>query len=259
MPKKTEKKPKTGRPLKGNPKSAVKPSSRSNQNVCSLNPENPPKYVARRYTSYDNYFHPLIAGFMSREGQPLTAIAEEFGCEIETLQRWRDKYPAFKEALDNNGDRLNGLIENALVKSALGYELEYEEEAVKFTGIAIEKLPKTMQEVVEKFQSNTPDVIEIPGTVRVLERQVTKKKKVFPPNVLAIKMWLTNRDKKRWSTDGKLDKNGEGEGDKPSSLIPTDKEALNALTMEELEQLSNIVSKIEEANKNASKENRETN
>ena len=96
---------------------------------------------------------------------------------------WKKKYPPIAEALSNGKELIDYKVENALLKSALGYRTK----DVKVT--------TTMRfgKVVETIKETT-------------DREVA-------PNVTAIQMWLYNRQKEKWknmsSSKSMLDEMGD--------------------------------------------------
>lgn len=119
----------------------------------------------------------------SRDGYTLTDIARRIGINLDTLVIWKKKYPPIAEALSNGKELIDYKVENALLKSALGYRTK----DVKVT--------TTMRfgKVVETIKETT-------------DREVA-------PNVTAIQMWLYNRQKEKWknmsSSKSMLDEMGD--------------------------------------------------
>lgn len=119
----------------------------------------------------------------SRDGYTLTDIARRIGINLDTLVIWKKKYPPIAEALSNGKELIDYKVENALLKSALGYRTK----DVKVT--------TTMRfgKVVETIKETT-------------DREVA-------PNVTAIQMWLYNRQKDKWknmsSSKSMLDEMGD--------------------------------------------------
>ena len=106
----------------------------------------------------------LISGWR-REGIPLGVIALEYvGCAEGTFKRWSRESKALAGALALSQDVTNARVEQALLKRALGYDVE-----------------ETKTELVE-------------GTMRITERT----KKHIPPDVKACLSWLYSRRSDRW-------------------------------------------------------------
>lgn len=104
----------------------------------------------------------------SRDGYTLTDIANRIGISLNGLRKWRDKYPEINKALNNGREIIDYKVENALLKSALGYHTK---EVKVTTTMRYGKVVETIKEVTDKEQS---------------------------PNVSAIQCWLYNRLPKKW-------------------------------------------------------------
>ena len=92
-------------------------------------------------------------------------IAERMGINESTIKLWKDKYPEFAKAINTGKEIVDYKVENALLKSALGY--------------------KTKE--VKTIINGKPDK-DGNRTVRI---ETTEKE--YAPNVTAIAMWLNNR------------------------------------------------------------------
>lgn len=125
----------------------------------------------------------LLLEAWARDGYTLTDIARRIGINLDTLVLWKKKYEPIKEALSIGKELVDYKVENALLKSALGYRTK----DVKVT--------TTMRygKVVETIKETT-------------DREVA-------PNVTAIQMWLYNRQKEKWknmsSSKSMLDEMGD--------------------------------------------------
>lgn len=109
----------------------------------------------------------LIEGW-SRDGYSYSDIANKIGISIGALVNWRTKYPEIAKALKNGREIVDYKVENALLKSALGYTTQESKVTVLMRGT----------KVVEKTTETT-----------------TKEQ---APNVLAIQTWLYNRLPNKW-------------------------------------------------------------
>lgn len=104
----------------------------------------------------------------SRDGYTLQDIANRIGINMKTLSEWRKQYPEIKEAISKGKEIIDYKVENALLKSALGYRTK----EVKVTTIMrYGKVVETQKEVTEKDQT---------------------------PNVTACQVWLYNRCPDKW-------------------------------------------------------------
>ena len=62
----------------------------------------------------------LIEGW-ARDGLTDEQIAHNMGINTSTIYDWKEKYPDFSNALKNGKEVVDRLVENALLKRALGY------------------------------------------------------------------------------------------------------------------------------------------
>lgn len=100
----------------------------------------------------------------ARDGLTDEQIAHNMGIAYSTLREWRDSYSALSAALKRGKEVVDRMVENALLKRALGYEYE---------------------EVSEKYELGI-----------LTERKVTKKQVV--PDTTAQIFWLKNRKPADW-------------------------------------------------------------
>ena len=104
----------------------------------------------------------------ARDGYTYEDIANKIGIEYSTLRYWRKQYPAIEKALKAGREIIDYKVENALLKSALGYKTkETKVTTIMRRGVVVE----TQSETTEKEQA---------------------------PNVSAIQCWLYNRLPKKW-------------------------------------------------------------
>ena len=108
----------------------------------------------------------LIEGW-ARDGLIDEQIAANIGVTTTTLYDWKKKYADFSDALKKGKETSDYEVENALFKSATGYE--YEER-------------KEVQEVVDG----------------VMRKRVEITRKQFPPNATSAIFWLKNRKPDKW-------------------------------------------------------------
>ncbi|MDD6195413.1 MAG: helix-turn-helix domain containing protein [[Clostridium] aminophilum] len=106
----------------------------------------------------------LMSGW-ARDGLSDEQIAKNMGVSRSTLNDWSKKYPDISDALKKGKDIADYEVENALYKSACGYEYE--------------------ESVEEK--DNKGNIIGL----KIFKRYA-------PPNVAAIVFWLKNRMKGKW-------------------------------------------------------------
>lgn len=115
----------------------------------------------------DNLF---LVECWARDGLTNADIAERMGINESTIKLWKDKYPEFAKAINTGKEIVDYKVENALLKSALGY--------------------KTKE--VKTIINGKPDK-DGNRTVRI---ETTEKE--YAPNVTAIAMWLNNRKPSQW-------------------------------------------------------------
>lgn len=96
----------------------------------------------------------------ARDGLTDEQMAHNIGISASTLYDWKKKYPELSESLKRGKEVVDRQVENALLKTALGFE--YEEETVTNTGA------------------------------------VVTTKKYSKPNTTAQIFWLKNRKSNEW-------------------------------------------------------------
>ena len=105
----------------------------------------------------------------ARDGLTDEQIAYNMGISRSTLKEWKAKYPAISAALKESKELVDRLVENALLKRALGYE--YDEKT--------EELTKTED-----------------GTLAM--RETKRVRKQVAPDTTAQIFWLKNRKPDDW-------------------------------------------------------------
>lgn len=121
--------------------------------------------IAEEWLEEDNL---MLLECWARDGYTFTDIANRIGIALSTLSAWRVQYPEINEALKRGREIIDYKVENALLKSALGYKTK----EVKVTTIMrYGKVVETTKEVTDKEQA---------------------------PNVSAIQCWLYNRLPQKW-------------------------------------------------------------
>lgn len=104
----------------------------------------------------------------ARDGYTYQDIANRIGIDVSTLKRWRVQYPEINDALKKGREIIDYMVENALLKSALGYKTK---EVRVTTIMRYGKVVETQTETLSKEQA---------------------------PNVSAIQCWLFNRLPDKW-------------------------------------------------------------
>ena len=119
----------------------------------------------------------LIKGW-ARSGLSDEQIAHNMGIHPATLYKWMNEYNEINEAIKKGKEVADFEVENALYKSALGYEVEE---------------VKTIFEDTDNGQ----------------RKRVEKIKKQVSPNVTAQIFWLKNRKSEDWRDRRDVDHSGE--------------------------------------------------
>lgn len=131
--------------------------------------EDPKSY--RYWLQPDNLM--LVAGW-ARTGYSIGDIARMMGVSNNVFRRWFDKFPKFRRAVKTNKDVVDYKVENALLKSALGYTTK---ESRVLVTMRHGKVVETQRETL------TRDIA---------------------PQIGAIRMWLLNRQPEVWKNENKM-------------------------------------------------------
>lgn len=121
--------------------------------------------IATDWLEEDNL---MLLECWTRDGYTFEDIANKIGITLTTLRAWRKQYPEIDAALKKGREIIDYKVENALLKSALGYKTK---EVKVTTTMRHGKVVETIKEVTDKEQA---------------------------PNVSAIQCWLYNRLPKKW-------------------------------------------------------------
>lgn len=105
-------------------------------------------------------------------------LAELFEVDERTINRWKDAHPEFRQSIRAGKILADMAVAGRLHQRALGFEFE-ENHPVKLKRTTYDGSGKklTEEEVV----------------------QVVPVKRVVPPDTLAAKFWLTNRQRDKWA------------------------------------------------------------
>lgn len=123
------------------------------------------KCIATDWLEEDNL---MLLECWARDGYTFQDVANRIGIDISTLKAWRVKYPEIDKALKTGREIIDYKVENALLKSALGYRTK---ETKVITIMRHGKVVETQRETTEKEQA---------------------------PNISAAQCWLYNRLPKKW-------------------------------------------------------------
>lgn len=121
--------------------------------------------TAQEWLEEDNL---MLLECWARDGYTFEDVANKIGISASALRNWRKKYPDIDKALRAGREIIDYKVENALLKSALGYRTK---EVKVITTIRHGKVIETIKEVTEKEQA---------------------------PNISAAQCWLYNRLPKKW-------------------------------------------------------------
>lgn len=119
---------------------------------------------------------------MAQQGATDREIAEALEIHEATLYRWRHQYPEFREALRLGKDSADDRVESALYHRAVGYS----HDAVKIMTMSHGALGSSVH--IEPYVEHVP------------------------PDIGAIKLWLTNRRPDRWREKVNTELTGPGGG-----------------------------------------------
>lgn len=115
----------------------------------------------------------------ARDGLSDEQIVKNMGINVSTLYTWKNKYNEINEALKKNKDVADREVENALYKSAQGYDVT-----------------ETVEE--RRFNKKTGEY----------EMVVTKKTvRHIPPSNTAQIFWLKNRKPEEWREKREVEQN----------------------------------------------------
>lgn len=121
--------------------------------------------IATDWLEEDNL---MLLECWARDGYTFQDVANRIGIDISTLKVWRAKYPEIDKALKVGREIIDYKVENALLKSALGY------------------------------RTKETKVITIMRHGKVVETQTETTEREQAPNISAAQCWLYNRLPKKW-------------------------------------------------------------
>lgn len=135
--------------------------------------------MAGRIGLYENWINEdgliAIEGW-AREGATDTDIAKKIGISLSTLCEWKNRFPQISEALKRGKAPVDFKVENALLKSALGYTVTVKE-PVKV---------KTRKQLIGK------------GTIEEEHVEYAEREMYIKPDITAQIYWLKNRKAQKW-------------------------------------------------------------
>lgn len=113
----------------------------------------------------------------ARNGLTDEMIAHNIGITTTTLYDWKKKYPQFAEAVKRGKEVVDIMVENALLKSALGYSYD-----------------EVVKERIFDYETETSKVVEVKRTT-----------KEVAPNPTSLIFWLKNRQPEKWRDKKNID------------------------------------------------------
>lgn len=122
---------------------------------------------------YERWLEPdglLLLEAWARDGLTDEQIAENMGIAPSTFYEWRNKYPEISESLKKGKEVVDTMVENALLKRALGYRYD---------------------EITQERTKNPETGEELLVTTKVMTKEVQ-------PDTTAQIFWLKNRKPKTW-------------------------------------------------------------
>lgn len=125
------------------------------------------KGLYKEWLEADNLI--LLEGW-ARDGLTDEQIAHNIGINRTTLYAWKAKYTDFSNALKRGKEVVDRIVENALLKSAMGY-----------------KYDEVVKERIYNPETGESEMLEVKRTT-----------KDVAPNVTALIFWLKNRQSEKW-------------------------------------------------------------
>ena len=112
----------------------------------------------------------------ARDGLNDEQIADKIGICADTLYTWQKQYPEFSEAIKEGKAPVDIEVENALLKSALGFRVTVKK-PIKL---------KTKRQLKDK------------GTIEEERVEIVEEEIYVPPQTVAQVFWLKNRRPDKW-------------------------------------------------------------
>ncbi len=117
---------------------------------------------------YNPQYHDDWAWSLAMKGADDEEIAKAFRISRRTVNRWKNSYPSFDEALQNGKEAADSKVEKSLYTRACGYET------------------KEIEQIIETD--------EVTGAHSVKRQRIVTKQ--VPPDTMAIMYWLNNRSRR---------------------------------------------------------------
>ena len=112
----------------------------------------------------------------AREGLSLEQIAKNMGIADSTLRKWRDKFEPISAAIKRGSAPVDYEVENAMLKSALGYTVK----------------------VKKPIKVKTKKQLKDKGTIEEEHIEFAEEEVYVKPDTTAQIFWLKNRKPEKW-------------------------------------------------------------
>lgn len=113
----------------------------------------------------------------ARNGLTDEQIAHNIGITTTTLYDWKKKYPQFTNAIKRGKEVIDIMVENALLKSAMGYNFD-----------------EVVKERIYNPETGESEIVEVKRTT-----------KDVAPNSTSLIFWLKNRQPAKWRDTKNID------------------------------------------------------
>lgn len=142
--------------------------------------KNQKKSNAGRKSKYDPDTFPLLAEGLFRDGLNDEQVAAKLGISHDAFYSYQKKFPEFSEAIKRGKRPVDVMVENALLKSAIGFD--YEEIHTEY--------------IEDQADGKNGDK---QNSKAAKSKRITKITKQVVGNVTAQRWWLKNRCRSKWS------------------------------------------------------------
>lgn len=112
----------------------------------------------------------------AREGLSLEQVAKNMGIADSTLRKWRDKFEPISAAIKRGSAPVDYEVENAMLKSALGYTVK----------------------VKKPIKVKTKKQLKDKGTIEEEHIEMVEEEVYIKPDTTAQIFWLKNRRPDKW-------------------------------------------------------------
>ena len=154
----------------------------------------------------------LLKGW-ARRGLTDEQMASNMGIRASTLYDWKNRFPEISEALKEGKEVVDLVVENALLKRAMGYS--YTEDKYVMTPLNETEYAVELDKHMKTYKFDHPDATdeeireEMRKFPRVKKVLVESKTKEVAPDTTAQIFWLKNRRPDLWRDVQKIEHSGE--------------------------------------------------